>query len=32
VPANSVEVSERGHHLRLPYTTDKVKNAPAFDA
>jgi uncharacterized protein (TIGR02271 family) len=31
VPANSVEVSERGHRLRLPYTTDKVKNAPAYD-
>lgn len=32
VPANSVEVSERGHRLRLPYTIDKVKNAPAYDA
>jgi len=32
VPADSVEVSQRGHRLRLPYTEDKVKDAPAYDA
>jgi len=32
VPAQSVEVSERGQRLRLPYTEEKVKNAPAYDA
>jgi len=32
VPAESVEVSEQGHRLRLPYSDEKVKNAPAYDA
>ena len=32
VPAQSVEVSERGQRLRLPYTEDKIKDAPAYDA
>jgi len=32
VPAQSVEVSERGQRLRLPYTEDQVKDAPAYDA
>ena len=32
VPAESVEVSERGQRLRLPYTEEKVKAAPAYDA
>lgn len=32
VPAHSVEVSERGHRLRLPYSEEKVKNAPSYDA
>jgi len=32
VPAESVEVSELSQRLRLPYTEDKVRNAPAYDA
>jgi len=32
VPAQSVEVSERGQRLRLPYTQEKVKDAPTLDA
>lgn len=32
VPAESVEVSDRGQRLRLPYSIDKVKEAPSFDA
>jgi len=32
VPAQSVEVNEREQRLRLPYSEDKVKNAPAYDA
>jgi uncharacterized protein (TIGR02271 family) len=32
VPAQSVEVSEQGQRLRLPYTEDQVKDAPAYDA
>jgi len=31
VPAQSVEVNERDRRLRLPYTEEKVKNAPAYD-
>jgi uncharacterized protein (TIGR02271 family) len=32
VPAQSVDVSERNQRLRLPYTEEKVRNAPAYDA
>jgi len=32
VPAESVEVSEQTQRLRLPYTEEKVRNAPAYDA
>jgi len=32
VPAESVEVSEQGQRLRLPYSAEKVKSAPAYDA
>jgi len=32
VPAESVEVSDQSQRLRLPYTEDKVRNAPAIDA
>jgi len=32
VPAESVEVSEHGQRLRLPYSEEKVKDAPAYDA
>jgi len=32
VPAQSVEVNEYAQRLRLPYTEEKVKNAPAYDA
>jgi len=32
VPAQSVEVNEYRQRLRLPYTEEKVKNAPAYDA
>jgi hypothetical protein len=32
VPAESVEVSEHGRRIRLPYSEDKVKDAPAYDA
>jgi len=32
VPAHSVEVSQSGSRLRLPYMSDEVKNAPAYDA
>lgn len=32
VPAKSVDVSERSQRIRLPYTKDKVKDAPSYDA
>jgi uncharacterized protein (TIGR02271 family) len=32
VPAQSVEVNERSQRLRLPYTEEMVRNAPAYDA
>jgi len=32
VPAQSVEVSNQRERLRLPYTEEKVRNAPAYDA
>lgn len=32
VPAQSVEVSRQYQKIRLPYTEEKVKDAPAFDA
>lgn len=32
VPAQSVEVSDQNQRLRLPYTEEKVKDAPAYDA
>ena len=32
VPAASVEVSNQAERLRLPYTEEKVKDAPAYDA
>jgi len=32
VPAQSVEVNDRDQRLRLPYSEDKVKEAPAYDA
>jgi uncharacterized protein (TIGR02271 family) len=32
VPAESVEVNERDQRLRLPYSEERVKDAPAYDA
>jgi uncharacterized protein (TIGR02271 family) len=31
VPADSVEVSKHGGRIRLPYTEEKVKEAPAYE-
>jgi uncharacterized protein (TIGR02271 family) len=31
VPAQGVEVNEARHHLRLPYSTQKVKDAPSYE-
>ena len=32
VPAYAVEINENGRKLRLPYSEEQVKNAPAYDA
>lgn len=32
VPAHSVQVSESGKKIRLPYAEEKVKDAPSYDA
>ncbi|HWQ93686.1 MAG TPA: PRC and DUF2382 domain-containing protein [Clostridia bacterium] len=32
VPAESVDVNEAGHKVRLPYTEQIVKDAPSYDA
>jgi uncharacterized protein (TIGR02271 family) len=32
VPAQSVQVSEGNRRIRLPYTSEKVKDAPSYDA
>jgi len=32
VPTESVDVSEQSQRLRLPYSEEKVKSAPAYDA
>jgi len=32
VPSASVDVNESGRRIRLPYTEEKVKNAPAYES